>query len=251
MTKPFEQVSTVDAAFERVDARANVGGVSAANQEIQDGLKNFAEVQQTMRGPDTSGLHPFGLTSDFAQRGPLAGAEMPVADRPPKIDYRASIQFRNELPSAAQTVKEQMPNSVRAVLEKVQFQPVRSIDNDPRNGALYDYTGNPYKIKVSEIGTRNGLESVLKHEYGHAFDFLSARPPLSDNPQFRKLVDQGIQPGSRLAMEKRNNPRDFYAEVFGDLFARNLNAPARDLSIPEAARLTAAQDWVRAKMYRR
>ena len=264
----FDRITPVADASEHRFAPGSGDGFNAARREIQDGLNTFAEIEKQMRGPDTSGLHSFQITSgetpprlDTAL-GPDARlepanfsgrAERPLADRNPfiRFDHRASPEFRGALQAAAQSVREQMPESIRELLAKVQLQPVRSINNNPTLGGLYEPTKDPHRIILAEIGTKGGLESVVKHEFGHAFDHLNSRRPLSDDPQFRKLVDQGIAPGSELAREKRNNREFFYAEVFGDLFARNLNAPAHDLSVRGAEKLTAAQEWVRSKMHNR
>ncbi|HNB22575.1 MAG TPA: hypothetical protein PKZ32_09165 [Candidatus Melainabacteria bacterium] len=260
MQTHFERTAPVEGGAEQQRTLDFAGGISAARPEIQEGLTSFADIQQRMRGPDTSGLHSLQITSGAWERGnPVESAQLtnvaerPVADRNPfiRFDRRASEQFKEELNSASSTVREQLPESLRELLKPVKFQPVRSINNDASLGGLYEPSKNPHEIVISEKGTRGGLESVLKHELGHAFDYLSSKTPLSDNPQFRKLVDQAIQPGSPLARERRNNRDAFYAEVFGDLFAKNLNAPAQDLSVRGAEKLTAAQEWVRARMYGR
>ncbi|MBX9953210.1 MAG: hypothetical protein K2Y39_28810 [Candidatus Obscuribacterales bacterium] len=270
MTQTYsDRITPVADAAEHRHSPGSGDGINAANREIREGLNTFAEIQRQMRGPDTSGLHDFQITAaarplpaDNARGGPDAGlepanishrAERPVADRNPfiRFDHRASAEFRDQLQATSQSVREQMPEGVRELLAKVQLQPVRSINNDPSLGGLYEPSRDPHKIIVTERGTQGGLESVVKHEFGHAFDHLSSKRPLSDDPQFRRLVDQGITPGSALARERRNNREAFYAEVFGDLFARNLNAPAKDLSVRGAEKLTAAQEWVRAKMHNR
>lgn len=255
MQTHFERTAPVDGGTERQRALDFPGGISAERPEIQEGLKSFADIQQRMRGPDTSGLHNLQITSGELERGNTSDSPqmIKVADRNPfiRFDRRASEQFKEELNSTSGAVREQLPESLRELLKPVKFQPVRSINNDAGLGGLYEPSKNPHEIFISEKGTRGGLESVLKHELGHALDYLGSKTPLSDNPQFRRLVDQAIQPGSVLAGEKRNNRATFYAEVFADLFAKNLNAPARDMSVRGAEKLTAAQEWVRERMYGR
>lgn len=261
-----ERFSNTDGALERAQPSDQSGGITAANREIQDGLRNFADVQQRMRGSETSGLQTLQLTfgPNDAPTVPGSSTRLDNTDTPAvvqraaeqhpfiRFDTRASEQFKGDLRDTTQRVREQMPPAVRDVLANVQVRPVRSINNDPYLGGLYDPVKNSHEINISEKGTKGGLESVLKHEFGHPFDFLSGgKKPLSDDPQFRRLVDQGIQPGSDLAKQRKGMPGSFYAEVFADLFAKNLNAPAADLSVRGADKLTAAQEWIRAKMYGR
>lgn len=176
--------------------------------------------------------------------------ERQPADR---IDYNASDRFKEQLRSTTESVRQQMPPLVRDILSNVQVQPVKSITDvqtGQQAGGMYAVERDPNRILMSERGSRGAVEAVLKHEFGHPFDYLSSKPMLSENPQFRKLVNDAVRRDPGLRAERHRNPDGFYAEVFADMFARNLGAPSRDLTMQNGdRRMPEVRNWVRARMY--
>lgn len=170
-----------------------------------------------------------------------------------RIDRHASPQFKAEAASTAERIRAQLPDHVRDAVKNVRIEPVKSISHKregfPINGA---YNDNHMIIAEKRFGPAK-LETVMKHEFGHAFDDNQpgGKPPLSTTPEFRRLVDKGAGRDPRLK-EMRAGDRDtYYAEIFADLFARSINAPSRDLAVPHLDRqLPAAYDWVRRKVSR-
>jgi len=184
--------------------------------------------------------------------GQAEGAE----DKPPEVDRRASQRFISEHDRVVESVRQQMPPGVRETLKDIGSTPVRSIE---RGAAAGVYDPNTKELLLAERRPMNApLESVAKHEFGHAFDFNQPDgKPLSENPEFRKLVDDYVSRNPQLRMMRDGPPGrpqegmkdQFYGEIFADMFARNLNAPRRDLSTgPIDRQMPAVQDWVRRRM---
>lgn len=166
------------------------------------------------------------------------------------IDRKASSKFVAEARRATQNVRDGLPEGVRDVLKDVEVTPVKSLKDrksgDTVNGA---YGNDELMIAEKRIGKAK-LESVIKHEFGHAFDEQKENgKELSEDPEFRKLVDAGTSKDRLLQRIKKDDPQSYYAEVFADLFASNLKAPSNDLAIPFLdKRLPGATDWVKRQM---
>lgn len=197
--------------------------------------------------------------------GPAKDAQDPYVDKPdlleaPKapgsqpdekhsiIDWNASEGFKKEVEDTRTKVLSEMPEHLREYLTEVPTVAVGSIadaeSGEPANGEL-----GPDGLLLAEKRYGEGsLETILKHEYGHAFD-QAADPPFSEDPNFRKLVDEAVQRNPFLNQLKRMLGEEFYAEIFADLFANNLSAPGRELSMPHMNRIMPkARDWIRQRM---
>lgn len=164
------------------------------------------------------------------------------------VDPNASDRFRQQSDRTNQSVLRQMPEHLREQMSKVPVEGVKSIthkDGDPIN-AMH----GPDGIKLAE--KREGgapLETVLKHEYGHEFDMSNGETPHSANPEFRNLIDKGIGKDPILKKMRDEDPDQFHAEVFADLFASNLNSRSQHLNIPFSDKMfPGAKDWVKQKM---
>lgn len=164
------------------------------------------------------------------------------------IDRNASHKFRHEVRQAKGQVLQGMPEHLRELLKDVPVNPVRSI-TDNESGDKINGTHGPDGINLSEVREGNApLDTILKHEYGHAFDETSD-PPYSQDPEYRKMIDDAIENDPELKKMRDEDPDGFYAEMFADLFASNLGARGRDLTLPYADRLFAgAREWVKSKM---
>ncbi|MBX3073359.1 hypothetical protein KF913_05520 [Candidatus Obscuribacterales bacterium] len=169
--------------------------------------------------------------------------------RPP-VDARASERFKSEHDRTVQSVRDQMPEGVRDTLKDIKTTPVRSILHGEAGG-VYDPDSKELLLAEKRPGNVS-LESVVKHEFGHAYDFNQKDgKPLSEDKEFRKMVDDYTKKHPELRMQKRAQGDSYYGEVFADLFAANLNAPGKDLAAPHVDRqMPAAKDWVRRKMMR-
>ncbi len=164
------------------------------------------------------------------------------------IDPNASHKFRHEVRQAKGQVLQAMPEHLRQLLKDVPVNPVRSITHN-ESGDKINGTHGPDGINLSEVREGNApLDTILKHEYGHAFD-ETADPPYSQDPEYRKKIDDAIKNDPELKRMRDEDPDGFYAEMFADLFGSNLGARGRDLTLPYADRLFAsAREWVKGKM---
>lgn len=169
--------------------------------------------------------------------------------RPP-VDARASEKFKGEHDRTVQSVRDQLPEGVRETLKDIKTTPVRSIMHGEAGG-VYDPDSKELLLAEKRPGNVS-LESVVKHEFGHAYDFNQKDgKPLSEDKEFRKLVDDYTKKHPELRAQKRGQGDNYYGEIFADLFAANLKAPGRDLAAPNVDRqMPEAKEWVRRKMLR-
>lgn len=167
--------------------------------------------------------------------------------RPP-VDARASEKFKGEHDRTVQSVRDQLPEGVRETLKDIKTTPVRSIMHGEAGG-VYDPDSKELLLAEKRPGNVN-LESVVKHEFGHAYDFNQKDgKPLSEDKEFRKMVDDYTKKHPDLRAQKRGQGDNYYGEVFADLFAANLRTPGRDLAAPHVDRqMPDAKEWVRRKM---
>lgn len=164
------------------------------------------------------------------------------------IDHNASEEFKKEVEKTAQQVLDQMPEHLRDLLKDIPVNGVKSIttnSGDIVNGTFF----GPEGILLAE--ERDGdapLETIAQHEYGHAFD-ETRDPPYSHDPEYRKMIDDAIENDPDLKEARDENPEEFYAEIFADLFASNLGARSEHLSAPNIdQQMAAAKEWIKQKM---
>ncbi|MBX9571995.1 MAG: hypothetical protein K2X77_24090 [Candidatus Obscuribacterales bacterium] len=163
------------------------------------------------------------------------------------VDPNASDRFKQQSDRTNQSVLRQMPEHLRDMMKTVPVDAVKSIthkDGDPIN-AMHGADG----IKLAE--KREGgapLETVLKHEYGHEFDMRNGETPHSANPEFRNLIDKAMK-DPHMRKFRDQDPDQFHAEVFADLFASNLGSRSQHLNIPYSDKMFGqAREWVKQKM---
>lgn len=170
---------------------------------------------------------------------------------PTIVDRNPSPRFVRELRGVTDRVMSQMPPKVAEAIRGLGVTPVRSItDRESGDRVNGSFDGNEVLVAERRLGNA-ALESIVKHEIGHAFDATGPDgKERSEDPEFRKLVDEVVRRDPQLQRIKREQGEGFYAEIFADLFASNLNAPSRDLSISHIDRvMSKAREWVRRQMF--
>lgn len=185
--------------------------------------------------------HEHGRAHDHAGHGP--------AEEPQEIvDPDASPVFRKEVEDTKQRVLQGMPEHLQKLLKDTPLTAVKSM-SIKETGDLINGRHGPEGIFLSEERDGNApLDTILKHEYGHEFD-MTRNPSYSEDPEFRKRIDEAIENDPQLKAGRDENPDDFYAEMFADLFASNLGADGKDLTLPHADRkMAAAKEWVKQQM---
>ncbi len=181
-------------------------------------------------------------------RGDVGQAE----ESPMKVDRKPSAKFVSEATQATESVRQQMPANIREALKDVEVTPVKSI-KDKQSGDTVNGAFDENELLIAEKRAGNAkLESIIKHEFGHAFSASEKNGKLmSQDPEFRKLVDKATPRGSELEQIRKEDRDSYYEEVFADLFASNIKAPSRDLAIPNLdRRMPDATDWVKRRMQR-
>lgn len=246
--------SSTDASFANRADSAPLTLEAGLFQQGQGIQAAFQLRENTLLEVERGSLPDIQLVQSQGNLPEARGTERPTEHHPAdRIDYNASDRFREQLRITTESLRQQMPPLVRDTLSSVQVQPVKSISDaqtGQQAGGMYDAERNPHRILMSERGSRGAVEAVLKHEFGHPFDYLSSKPMLSENPQFRKLVNDAVSRDPGLRAERRRNPDGFYAEVFADMFASNLRASSRDLTMPNGdRRMPEVKEWVRTRMY--
>lgn len=164
------------------------------------------------------------------------------------IDHNASDKFKQQVEQTSQKVLQGMPEHLRTLLKDVPVGAAKSITHN-ESGDKINGTFGPEGIVLAEERDGNApLDTILKHEYGHAFD-ETKDPPYSHDPEFRRRIDEALKNDPELRKHRDEDPEGFYAEIFADLFASNLGSRGRDLAIPHVDRqMASAREWVRQKM---